>query len=381
MISPLPSIAILTWGLAGGALANNTAAMTKGFWEAGVHNIYLVYIAEPPGQYVEIPSGVKLVKLDCKRARSLILPLAKFLKEYSPDILIAISMFINIPATLGWLIPGKSKTKLILSQHSTMSYKAYVEQKNSLQVRSYPLLAKLLYPRASALRANSQEVLDDLLREVRISIPADRAITIPNPVNIEAVMRFSQDEATHPWLINKTHPVILSVARLAKQKNFPLLLEAFKLIHQQSSARLIIFGEGSERETLEKIITKLGIEEIVSLPGFTSNPWCNMAQSDVFVLPSEEEPFGLALVEAMACGVPVVATDSIGGGPRYILGNSEYGKLVPNYNIEALANSINRLLSSREERMHFSQVGKTRCLEFDPKSIAMQWLSFFRTLS
>lgn len=375
-----PSIAILTWGLAGGALANNTAAMTKGFWDAGVRDIFLVYIAEAPGEYVEIPPGVKLVKLDCKRARSLIFPLAKFLRQYSPDILVAISMFINIPATLGWLISGKKNTKLILSQHSTMSYKAYVEQKNSLQVRSYPLLAKFLYPRASGLRANSQEVLNDLLHEVRISMPPERTTYIPNPVNIEAVVRFSQDEATHPWLTNKTHPIIISVARLAKQKNFPLLLEAFKLIHQDTGAKLIIFGKGSERASLEGMIVKLGIERYVSLAGFTANPWCNIAKSDVFVLPSEEEPFGLVLVEAMACGVPVVATNAIGGGPKYILGNGKYGLLVPNYDVEALAISINRLLSSSEERAAFSKAGRTRCLEFDPETVAKQWIDFFKKL-
>jgi glycosyltransferase involved in cell wall biosynthesis len=83
-----------------------------------------------------------------------------------------------------------------------------------------PQLARLIYPLATGLRANSPEVLDDLLNHIRVPMRRDRAIAITNPVNIDVIAKYGQSQAQHPWLEQKDKPVIVSVARLAKQKNF-----------------------------------------------------------------------------------------------------------------------------------------------------------------
>lgn len=374
------SIAILTWGLASDGLTNYAVALAKGFQDMGIKELSLLYISATPGQNVAIPEGVKLVSLGVQRARWTPFHLARFLREVKPDILITLSAFISIPAIFGWLLAGRTPTKLIVSEHSTMSYKSYIEYKDDLWMRAQPGLARLLYPIASGLHTNSPEVLDDLLMKIRVPIQNNRAIAISNPVNIEAISNYSRVAPEHPWLQHKEKTVIISVGRLAKQKNFPLLLKAFAIVQKQLDAKLIILGEGPERQNLENLITELHLEQDVSLPGFSENPWSSMAKADIFVLPSEEEPFGLVLVEAMACGVPVVATDAIGGGPRVILENEKYGILVPSNNAARLVESISKVITSKALRDQLVTAGKQRCEAFRPQIAAHQWLEFLEQL-
>jgi len=374
------SLAIFNWGLSGGALANNAAAMAKGFWEIGVRELYMVYLFSGPGSYVSLPEGVKLISLGVQHSSRAPIRLARFIRAVKPDVLISMVSVINMAAILGWLLTGRGRTKLVLSEHAIMSHEVYIEHKHFLRLRALPWLARILYPLADGLRANSQGVLDDLLTKIRVPMQHDRMVFIPNPVNIDAVSDHSREKPDHPWLQQKGKPVIASVGRLAKQKNFPLLLKAFGVVRRTLDARLVIVGEGPERTHLESLIQDLGLED-VSLPGYSDNPWSVMVRADVFVLPSEAEAFGLVLVEAMACGVPIVATDALGGGPRSILENGQHGILVPSGDIEALADGILKVLSSKDLRDRLTIAGQQRCEAFRPETVARQWLSFIERLS
>lgn len=374
------TIAIFVWGLAGDAIANNAAAMANGFWALGVRNLYMLYLHAAPGPNVVLPEGAQVISLGVNRSRMAPLRLAQFLRTVRPDILISMPTIVNIPAIFGWLLSGKGSTKLIISENSTMSYKTYVEYKDDWRMRALPWMARLIYPLATGIRANSPEVLDDLLTKIRVSVPPNRSIAITNPVNIEAVSNYGQGQPEHPWLQQKDKPVIISVARLAGQKNFPLLLLAFAEVRKSLDVRLLIVGEGPERQQLEDLAVQLEIHEHVSLPGFSNNPWSSMAKSDVFVLPSEEEPFGLVLVEAMACGTPIVATDALGGGPRHILENGKHGFLVPQNDVAALSEAILKVLTSPDLHHHLSIAGKQRCQAFRPAIVAQDWFDFFDKL-
>ena len=241
-------------------------------------------------------------------------------------------------------------------------------------------LARFLYSRVSGLVATTPSLLQELIQEVGVCLPTKRTAVISNLVNIRLVQAQAQVTTNHSWFCPKDKPVILSVARLAKQKNFPLLLKAFTLIRRQLDVRLMIIGEGVEREVLEQQIQELDLTQDVSLPGSSENPWSIMSQVDIFVLPSEEEAFGLVLVEAMACGLPVVATNAIAGGPRSIIGDSEYGILVPNGDAQKLAEAVVKVLTSEDLRNQLIACGKDRCKAFDPQIIAKQWLLFMEQL-
>ncbi|MGE0681501.1 MAG: glycosyltransferase [Candidatus Binatia bacterium] len=149
----------------------------------------------------------------------------------------------------------------------------------------------------------------------------------------------------HPWFTPSSPPVILSVGRLAKQKDFPTLLRAFARVRATRRARLMILGEGRKRKHLECLIKTLGIADDVALPGFVLNPFPYMARAAVFVLSSAWEGLPGALVEAMACGCPVVSTNCP-SGPAEILDEGTYGPLVPVGDETALARAILTVLGS-----------------------------------
>ncbi|NJR74215.1 MAG: glycosyltransferase [Scytonema sp. CRU_2_7] len=369
------SIAIFTWGLDGGAFTNLPVALVKGFWNLGVRDLYILYLSKGPAEDITFPEGVKLVSLGVERSMASPIALSRFLKTAKPDVLIAMPTIICIPAIMGWLLAQERQTKFVIYQGDTLTSDIAIDHKHNLRLQIMPWLARLLYPTANGLTTVSQGVLD-ILKQDRIPIPRNRVAVIPNPVDVENFLVRSQVEPEHPWLRHKDSPVIVSLGRLGKRKNYPMLLQAVAKVRSHLKVKLIILGEGPERKNLEEIITKLGLQEDVSLPGHVANPWSHIAKADVFVMSSLDEAFCLALVEAMACGVPVISTDAIGGGPRSILEDGKYGNLVPRDDVQALADAIHKVLTSQSWRSHLIDVSKQRCQVFQPEAVAKQWLSF-----
>ncbi len=117
---------------------------------------------------------------------------------------------------------------------------------------------------------------------------------------------------------------MLAAGRLTPQKDFSTLLRALKIVRQNCDVRLVILGEGKQRAHLESLVKELGLESYVSMPGITRNPYAHMARADLFVLSSAWEALPTVLIEALAVGVPVVATDCV-SGPREILQDGRCG--------------------------------------------------------
>jgi len=147
----------------------------------------------------------------------------------------------------------------------------------------------------------------------------------------------------HPWFQPNQPPVILGVGRHHFQKGFDTLLRAFARVRQQMPARLVILGEGPERPNLERLAAELGVAADVDLPGFDPNPFRYMRWAGVFVLSSRYEGLPNVLIQALACGCPVVSTDCP-SGPSEILDGGRYGALVPVDDVEAMAQAIVRAL-------------------------------------
>ena len=142
---------------------------------------------------------------------------------------------------------------------------------------------------------------------------------------------------------------------------------------------LYILGEGSERPRLEKLIQDLGLHPVVRLLGFQPNPYATMRQADVFVLSSDYEGFGNVIVEAMALGVPVIATDCP-YGPREILAGGKYGVLVPPGDEQALADAILSLLRDPDARRRLGVEAKKRAEEFSVEKIVLSYERLFLEL-
>src|SRR5262249_37227290 len=148
---------------------------------------------------------------------------------------------------------------------------------------------------------------------------------------------------SHPWFAPGSLPVILGVGRLTWQKDFPTLIKAFALVRSRQPARLLILGEGEKRLELETIVKELGLAADVCLPGYVDNPFAYMHRCSAFVLSSASEGLPNSLIEAMACGAPVISTDCASGTAE-ILENGRYGPLVPVGDVEAMATAISATL-------------------------------------
>ena len=131
----------------------------------------------------------------------------------------------------------------------------------------------------------------------------------------------------HPWFGDGGAPVILAAGRLAPQKDYPTLLRAFAEVARSRPARLVILGQGVERERLLELAERLGVADRFDLPGFDVNPFRYMSRASVFVLSSRYEGFPNVLAQAMACGAPVVSTDCR-SGPSEMLEGGRWGRLV-----------------------------------------------------
>jgi glycosyltransferase involved in cell wall biosynthesis len=159
-------------------------------------------------------------------------------------------------------------------------------------------------------------------------------------------------------------PVLLGVGRLVPQKDYTVLLRAFSRIRKSRPIRLIVLGEGTERRRLERYAQRLGVRDDVDFPGFVKNPFPFMRRCTVYVLSSRFEGLPGALIQAMACGAPVVSTDCP-SGPSEIIDSGSNGFLVPVGDDEKLAASIENLLDNPALRRSFSEAGRKAAAEFE----------------
>ena len=204
-------------------------------------------------------------------------------------------------------------------------------------------LLKFLFPVADRIVAVSQGVADDL-SEMHPAISA-RVATIYNPVVRAEMVEQAAAPVNHSWFETETAPVVVSVGRLATVKDHATLLRAFAEVLRSRQARLVILGEGPERGNLLELAACLGVSQNVDLPGFKVNPFAYMSWAKVFALSSRYEGFPNVLVQAMACGTPVVSTDCR-SGPTEILEDGRWGQLVPVGDWQSMAEAIMKTLDN-----------------------------------
>lgn len=206
-----------------------------------------------------------------------------------------------------------------------------------------------LYREADLLIGNSSGVSAALQRILsgspRFNGRQPRIETILNPVHADAIASLARKPMSHPWLKDKRGPVIVSVGRLVRAKNFGLLLRAFALLPATLDARLMICGSGSQHERLLALATRLGIADRIELLGHQSNPFRYVAAADLFACSSIFEGANNALIEAIALGTPSVSTDCPSGA-RDILDDGRLGPLVPVDDPQALADAMCSVLQA-----------------------------------
>lgn len=207
------------------------------------------------------------------------------------------------------------------------------------------------YAAADRIITTSRGVADDLVDA--FSVRRDAISVIPNPVDLDAVRAAAREDIAPEHAAGWTRPVIVAAGRLAEAKNYPLLVDAMKLLRERVDARLFILGTGDQEASIRARIAERGLEEAVILCGFQKNPWKYIARADVFALSSHYEGFGNVLIEAMANGVPVVATAS--AGTRDIVRHNVDGLLVETHGAAQFADALATVLENRATRQRMSE--------------------------
>jgi glycosyltransferase involved in cell wall biosynthesis len=285
-----------------------------------------------------IPPGARVINLHAPRMLTTLSGLIRYLSTEGPDGLIATPDMANVIALWARLLSTR-KTRVLIGNHIFLS--AMVKNASDLRERLYPLFLNLFYRTAHNVFAVSKGAADNLAKRARI--PRQRIHVVYNPIPYQEIVSASVLPCDHPWFASPSSPVILAAGRLTAQKDYPTLLNAFALIRKVRLARLIVLGEGKLRQELIDLSASLGVALDVDFLGFVHNPYKYMSRCQVFVLSSRYEGFGNVLVEALACGSQVVATDCP-CGPAEILENGIYGRLTPVGDPKALAGAIEAAL-------------------------------------
>lgn len=327
-------------------------------------------LAQVKGTYVnEISDKVNIVDLKCSDRFSTLksLPkLIKYLKKHKPEVLFSTLFRANTISALAIKIACVD-TRLIL-RHPNMLY-----PEGSKDLSFYSKISKITAvwaaKQADVLVLTSKAMKGELLKYS--SFNNDKIKIIPNPLPIDEIQNKAKELSGHEWLDNKEAPVVLAVGRLNYQKNFESLIKAFAELRKQKESRLVILGEGEERANLEALIKELNVQDFISMPGFSSNPYSFMSRCDVFVLPSRWEGFPNVLVEAMVCGTQVVATDCPGGSAE-ILENGKYGQLVEVGDVFGLIVAIECVLNKG-----FDTSPSVKCNEFHISKVISSYLQHF----
>ncbi|GEC33384.1 hypothetical protein EFR01_35550 [Sinorhizobium fredii] len=164
-----------------------------------------------------------------------------------------------------------------------------------------------------------------------------------------------------------------AVGRLTHQKGFDLLLDAFsRIADAHPEWRLVIWGEGDERLSLEALRDALGLQKRVDMPGITERPGLWIETADAFVLSSRYEGWGIVLLEAMAAGLPVVSFEC-DWGPRVMITHQSDGILVPREDVEALAKALDRILGDRALREQLGASAAASAQRYMPDQILTEW--------
>lgn len=269
-----------------------------------------------------------------------ILGLTRELRSRRPDVVVSALPHTNVMAILANLLAGRP-AKVIATEHSSSSdWSKFTD----FQARLFPVILPLVYRLAHRVIAVSHGVARDLSRALWMR-PGEIEV-IYNPV---LTADFDQrSSAAAPLLDELLRPgerLILAVGRLEPPKDHECLIHAFAEICRSTSTRLVILGEGSLRPKLVKLISDLGLEQRVHLPGFQPNPLPWIKRAGVLALSSFTEGLPTVLIEALALGTPVVSTDCP-FGPREIFGIAGHGKLVPIGDPNAMAGALLESLRS-----------------------------------
>lgn len=360
-------IALVTYSLGGGGAERVLAALANFF--SARHQVTVITIAGPTTDRYRLNPQVNRVALNLPREKTLlgrllstvrrVLAVRRCVKSRQPDVIVSFMITVNVLvalSTLGLRLP------IVLSERS--------DPQAAPHKRGWRLLRRIAYRRADAVVVLTHSARD----WAETFLPAESVFVIPNPVGVEV------KAIAAPSRLRSGRQVV-AMGRLTRQKGFDILIAAFsQVLTRFPDWRLTIFGEGEDRSQLENQIRELGLDGRVSLPGYAEDTVTALSNGDLFVLSSRWEGFPNVLIEAMACGLPVIAADCP-SGPGEIITHDFDGVLVPPQDPHALAGTMSHLMGNFNKRASLANRARQIADRLSLESIGIAWERLLITLS
>jgi glycosyltransferase involved in cell wall biosynthesis len=326
-----------------GGVERVTINLATGLADVGIKVDFV--LAKASGAYMhQIPQHVNVVDLGASRVLFSITRLAHYLRRNRPDWLVLVNNYAIIAGL--WAVRlSRIGTRTLAVDHGVLSMETNAA--HSLVNRAMPRMMRLFFPWADTLASVSRGSAIDLARTARL--PLDRIRVLYNPTIAPSFLKLLAEPTGHPWFDNLDVPVILGVGRLTYQKDFHTLIRAFHRVRMSVDSRLVIIGEGEDRPALIHLAEELGVRDYVDMPGFVANPGAFMARASVLAVSSRWENLPCVVIEALAAGCQIAATDCA-GGIREILHDGIFDDLVHPEDHESLADVIVKRLQSPEAK-------------------------------
>ena len=333
-------------------------------WAAWGVAVDLVQIQHHGPHLSSMPSGVRRIELGTAHVNNALPELVRYLRRERPAALLTDKDRVNRIAILArWL--ADTDTRLTVRLGTTMSVN--LASRGRLERWLQRASIGRLYPFAERIIVPSEGVADDLV--ANFGVDPRRLRVVYSPIVSPRLLELASRPVDHPWFQPGEPPVILGVGELGARKDFETLIRAFALVRAERPCRLVILGRGRRHDRLRALAAELDVADDIDLPGFRDNPYAFMQKASLFALSSRWEGLGVVLVEALACGTPVVSTDCP-SGPREILQDVGHARLVPVGDHQALALAIIETLSSPPDRRALQR----RASAFSVEASAMGYL-------
>ena len=298
----------------------------------------------------------------------------EIVRRFRPHVVVTVTKSMNIAARFSLPIAGRRQLAWIAREGNNTGAMIDSESPTAFLRRLQDFAVRTAYRRADRVVAISDGVGLALSR--RFHIDPARLATIHNAVDLSHVRERAQEA---PGSL-PAQPFVVAAGRLVRQKGFDVLIRAFAERFADHQVSLVILGNGPERAALEALARSIGLERRVHFPGFVANPWSYFARAEVFVCSSRWEGFGNVIVEAMACGAPVVSTDC-DFGPREILRHGDSGLLVAVDDVEGVGEAVASLLRDRHQAAQLAENARHRAADFDVAPMARAYERLFREVT
>lgn len=346
----------------GGGGAARVASVLCREWIAMGHEVHLITF-ERPGTpaYYDLDPAIGVHQLDASKSTNgalgfvvtnglRVLRMRRTLRILRPDVVVAFLIEANIASILSSMGLG---VPVLISERNHPAYHP--------RSKGRRLLRRIMYPAAARLCVQT----GDISRWFQENMGVESDV-IPNPVEVH---NLSGDASRRSGRLRA-----IGLGRLEHQKGFDLMIEAFAQIADDVPEwDLVIFGEGSVRSELEAKVLRHGLQDRVQMPGATDESALELSRSDLFLHAARYEGYPNAILEALAAGLCVVATDCPGGTSE-ILKGGENGVLVKNSDVSALAGALRNIMHDREQRETYARRARQGVRSLSPRTIAQQWL-------